>query len=131
MDENDERAVQEFNELQDKVMMQAELHHRVQQQERMLGVQRQRSSLTKQELEKMPDQTTMYKSIGRAYFCSPKTEVLKELDEKVAQLDADSKSLREQRDTVEKKMKDTEAQLRELLGQSPALVRRLGAVKIQ
>ncbi|EFJ40257.1 hypothetical protein VOLCADRAFT_110092 [Volvox carteri f. nagariensis] len=130
MDEGDERAIQEFNELQDKVIMQAEMFQRTQQQERMLGIQRQRCVLTKQELQSMPDSTTMYKSIGRAYFCSPKGEVLKELDEKAASIEADAKSLREQRDAIEKKMKDTEVQLRELIGQSPALVRRLGAVKI-
>lgn len=64
------------------------------------------------------------------YFCSPKAEVLRELDTKASQLDAEAKSLREQRDAIERKMKDTETQLRELLSQSPSLARRLGAVKI-
>ncbi|GLC44278.1 hypothetical protein PLESTB_000760300 [Pleodorina starrii] len=131
MDESEERALQEFSELQDKVIGQAEYSSRVQQQERLLGIQRQRCILTKQELQAMPDQTIMYKSIGRAYFCSPKPDVLKELDDKAAQMEGDAKSLREQREALDKKMKDTEAQLRELIGQSPALARRLGAVKIQ
>lgn len=37
-----------------------------QQQERILAVQQKRCDLTKNELKLMPNQTKMYKSIGRA-----------------------------------------------------------------
>ncbi|PNH03331.1 hypothetical protein TSOC_010616, partial [Tetrabaena socialis] len=60
------------------------------------------------------------------YFNSPKADVVSELEARAAALEADSRKLREQREAIDGKMRDTEGQMRELLGQSPTLVRRLG-----
>ncbi|KXZ49721.1 hypothetical protein GPECTOR_20g578 [Gonium pectorale] len=130
MDAEEQKHLQEFAELQDKVLLQTDMATRVAQQERVLAIQRQRSILTGKELSAMPDGTAMYKSIGRAYFFSPKADVLKGLEEKASGLEADIKKLAEQRQAIDKKMADTEAQIRELLQQSPVLARRLGAVNI-
>ncbi|KAG2429553.1 hypothetical protein HXX76_010788 [Chlamydomonas incerta] len=130
-DKEEERVLQEFSELQEKVMVQSEVMNRIMQQERMIGVHKQRAVLTKTELSAMPDSATMYKSIGKAYFASPKADILKNLDDTVSQYESDSKKLKDQREAIDQKMKDTEAQIRELLAQSPTLVRRLGAVRIQ
>lgn len=67
----------------------------------------------------------------RSYLFAPKAEVLSELEGKSSSMQSDAENLRQQREAVELKMKETEGELREQLRQLPTnspLVRRLTAV---
>lgn len=126
----DDKALQDLLELQDKILRQTTINDRLMQQERMCNIQKQRSVLTRSELQALPDATAMYKGIGRAYFISPKADVIKELDDRVAASEADLAKVKEQRDAVDRQMRDTESQLRELIKAAPTLARRLGGLKL-
>ncbi len=56
--------------------------------------------------------------------------MVKELDERVAASEADVAKIKEQRDAVDRQMRDTESQLRELIKAAPTLARRLGGLKL-
>ncbi|KAG2488775.1 hypothetical protein HYH03_012772 [Edaphochlamys debaryana] len=130
LEDGEEKVLQDFEELQQTILNQADASNRIQQQERICSIQRQKTTLTKTELAAMPDQTVMYRSVGRAYFCSPKAEMVQDLEGRLAALDAEAAKIKAARDAVDAKLKDTDNQLRELISQSPSLVRRLGAVNI-
>lgn len=64
------------------------------------------------------------------YFVAPKAEIVSELTSKVSATDADLEGLKSQKEAVERKMQETENELRELVRASPSIVRKLGNVRI-
>ena len=66
----------------------------------------------------------------RSYFLSPKTAIIQDLTTRAENLNADVAKVKEQREAIEQKQKDTEAQLRELISTTPEIARRFGAVNI-
>ncbi len=64
------------------------------------------------------------------YFLSPKTAVIQDLTTRADNVIADVGKVKEQREAIDQKQKDTEAQLRELISTTPEIARRFGAVAI-
>lgn len=53
-----------------------------------------------------------------------------DLDTKIASADEDLQALKQQKEVIEKKLSETETELRELVKHSPSLVRKIGALSV-
>lgn len=110
-------------EIQEKLYATTQHIQRLAMEERRKMGNMQRAELTGQEVETMPDETRMYRAVGKAYFFSPKSEVLDNILTMVTESDHEIKALRAQRSQVEEKARATQEEFNELVRSSP-LTRR-------
>ncbi|MEW5298839.1 MAG: hypothetical protein WDW38_000430 [Sanguina aurantia] len=111
----EDKEGQAIMELFDRVQLHRENASKFAQQDRSAAVMRQRTQLTLSELAAVPEETRVYKSIGKAYFHSPMATVVGALEGRVASCDSDLLSIRQQRDAVEKKLRESDKELQELI----------------
>mmetsp|Transcript_31086 Transcript_31086/g.69027 ORF Transcript_31086/g.69027 Transcript_31086/m.69027 type:complete len:131 (+) Transcript_31086:91-483(+) len=126
-EEQDKHAVLE---LQDRMLMQHDMHRRVLQSERATTMQKQRRELMLSEIKALPDNTKTYQGVGKAYFLAPKPAVVKDTEDSISTAGAELESLKQKRVALEQKMKETENELRELIKHNPQLVRALGGTPV-
>mmetsp|Transcript_29010 Transcript_29010/g.53310 ORF Transcript_29010/g.53310 Transcript_29010/m.53310 type:complete len:114 (-) Transcript_29010:1212-1553(-) len=104
----------EIAELYERAIEQTEALRKAQQQERLRSIQKQRLNLTKEEVSSLPDETVMYKSVGKAYFAWPKSEIVSGIESKIKANDAEIDNLKKQQEAIALKVKDTESQFKDL-----------------
>lgn len=114
----EEKAAQE---LQERVMLGMQAIARLNQQEKLANTRKQRIELTLAELTALPDGTSMYRSVGKAYFASSKDVLVKDAKEAVGVLTQEAETLRKQRTTVEQKCIEAQGELKELVQGMKAL----------
>lgn len=85
----------------------------------------QRARLTAHEIVVLPDDTSMYMSVGKAYFKESKQAILQKLAETIKGAEEEVKSLQAKKEHVEKGIQSAEQEIRELLQSAPGLAARI------
>uniref|UniRef100_A0A7S3RAI2 Prefoldin subunit 1 n=1 Tax=Dunaliella tertiolecta TaxID=3047 RepID=A0A7S3RAI2_DUNTE len=111
----DEKA---YMELHDRMLESSQALYKINTQERLKLKFKTRSELMLAELKAMPDDVRAYKSIGKAYFLAPKSEVMTEAETEISSLGSELKSLQAQRGIVQQKVKEAESEILELRRQT-------------
>ncbi|GMH33218.1 hypothetical protein BSKO_01052 [Bryopsis sp. KO-2023] len=125
MGDIDEKEKHTFLELQDKII-DAHARSKTLTHQNMLKERGfKESMLITEELKPMPDDTKTYRAVGRAYFCSPKSNILSQLEKDASQCKSDIEHLTTSRKVVEKELQEAEKNMREFLESSPALAAKL------
>jgi len=147
MESSQDADTAQFLELQREYVGASNTLKQIAQQSRARDQERQRCMLTLSELHPLPDDTTLYRGLGRACVSSreaaklrdawltsflgryvqagSKAEVLAELHGVVSDGDDDIKLLRIKAETVEKKARNAEEALQTLLKSNEALARKI------
>lgn len=111
----DDAARQTFAELQDGVLNYRQSMKMVQSQAQNYRVNAQRSTLTKQELDSLPDDTVMYNAVGKAYFFTPKNDITGRLESGIKGNISDLENLKVQAEGISAKLKQAESEFNEFL----------------
>uniref|UniRef100_A0A7S0RGI1 Prefoldin subunit 1 n=1 Tax=Chlamydomonas leiostraca TaxID=1034604 RepID=A0A7S0RGI1_9CHLO len=117
-------------ELQERLLMSHQTLARLQNQDLSAVRRKKQVELMISEMKALPDNTVMYKSVGKAYFLSPKTDLVSEAEGTVQAVSTEIESIKTQRGVVEQKLKETEGELRELITSHPELRRQLTNVRV-
>ncbi|CAG0889518.1 unnamed protein product [Cyprideis torosa] len=75
----------------------------------------QHAKLTDTELESLPKETVMYEGVGRMFVKTSKEEVRDTLSQKINSSEDKARQIEKQREHIQKKMKDEENSIRELV----------------
>ncbi|CAL0328769.1 unnamed protein product [Lupinus luteus] len=102
----------------------------VQNQMRTKEAEKKRAFLTMEELKQVPDDTNVYKSIGRTFVLESKATLLDEQENKFKDSEASITSLQSSKEYLEKQMSEVENNFRELLQQDPALARQIMSMNV-
>ncbi|XP_011623879.1 prefoldin subunit 1 isoform X2 [Amborella trichopoda] len=114
-----------FVELQGRMIETTGKLKQVQMQMRNKEAEKKRAYLTLEELQQLSDDTNTYKSIGKAFVLEPKSDLIKEQQQKFKDSETVLASLETSKEYLEKQMADIENNLRELLQQDPGLARQI------
>lgn len=117
-------------ELQGRLVETSSKLKQVQMQIRNKEAERKRCLLTLEELERLPDDTNTYMSVGRAFILEPKADLIKEQQGKSKECETTISTLQTSLEYLERQMKEVENNFRELLQQSPALARQVRALSV-
>ncbi|KAE9620883.1 putative prefoldin beta [Lupinus albus] len=102
----------------------------VQNQMRTKEAEKKRAFLTMEELKQVPDDTNLYKSIGRTFVLESKVTLMNEQENKFKDSEASITSLQSSKEYLEKQMAEVENNFRELLQQDPALARQIMSMNV-
>ncbi|GBF91926.1 hypothetical protein Rsub_04650 [Raphidocelis subcapitata] len=115
-----DKDTQTLLELRNKLEMSSSYLAMVQQQQRRNAVNTRRAQLTLDELQALPESAPMFKIVGKAYFFSPKPELVEGLSSDVqAGRDAAGELLK-QHERAEKALRDVQTEITEVVKGSPA-----------
>ncbi|ERN07438.1 hypothetical protein AMTR_s00019p00250150 [Amborella trichopoda] len=117
-----------FVELQGRMIETTGKLKQVQMQMRNKEAEKKRAYLTLEELQQLSDDTNTYKSIGKAFVLEPKSDLIKEQQQKFKDSETVLASLETSKEYLEKQMADIENNLRELLQQDPGLARQIMSI---
>lgn len=87
--------------------------------------ERKRAELTEQELVELPDETVVYKSLGRAFVYAPKPQVQTEMKEETERLAEEIEQSKSKREHLERTQTEIENQIKELIQSTPLLKAKL------
>ncbi|RYR44146.1 hypothetical protein Ahy_A08g040529 isoform A [Arachis hypogaea] len=102
----------------------------VQNQMRSKEAEKKRAYLTLEELKQLPDDTNVYKSIGRTFVLESKAALMNEQENKFKDSEASIISLQSSKEYLEKQIAEIENNLRELLQQDPGLARQIMSMNV-
>ncbi|XP_019465098.1 PREDICTED: prefoldin subunit 1-like [Lupinus angustifolius] len=102
----------------------------VQNQMRTKEAEKKRAYLTMEELKQVPDDTNVYKSIGRTFVLESKATLMNEQENKFKDSETSITSLQSSKEYLEKQMSEVENNFRELLQQDPALARQIMSMNV-
>ncbi|KAG2396534.1 uncharacterized protein HKW66_Vig0228090 [Vigna angularis] len=114
-----------FLEIQGRMIETTGKLKQVQTQMRSKEAEKKRAYLTMEELKQVPDDTNVYKSIGRMFVLETKASLMNEQDKKFKDGEASVTTLQSSKEYLEKQMAEVESNLRELLQQDPGLARQI------
>uniref|UniRef100_A0A0K8SSJ9 Prefoldin subunit 1 n=1 Tax=Lygus hesperus TaxID=30085 RepID=A0A0K8SSJ9_LYGHE len=106
-----------FAELQQKMMETTQKVKLADMQIESLKRAKQRAELTTHEIKALPENTTTYESVGRMFVLTPTPTVLENLSAKSATCSEKIKTLESNKTFLEKSMKESENNLREMVQQ--------------
>lgn len=109
-----------FQELQQQVMETRTKLQLIDAQTEVARRSATRARLTATELKSMSTDTPVYESVGRAFYTRPLADMVAQLDTEAATGEEKVKTLAESKTKLEKRVKDTENNLRELVAQKLA-----------
>lgn len=121
----DEKTEKEWQELQGKVM---------DNQGKLKGViagirtkqgEKKRNELTEQELAELPDDTVVYKSLGRAFVFAPKPKLQEEMSSSAKSLGEELEKMESTKTYLERQQNELENDVKELIQNSPYLKARI------
>ena len=124
----DEEDKQAFIELQTRLQSDANALRKVEQQARTAEVERKRAELVLQELSQMPESTNTYKTVGRTFVLMSKDDMQHHLKESIEKSEETVKGSKGSKMYLEKAVKETEDNIRELLRSSPALASQIAGL---
>ncbi|KAI4352997.1 hypothetical protein L6164_007196 [Bauhinia variegata] len=119
-----------FLEIQGRMIETTGKLKQVQNQMRNKEGEKKRAFLTLEELRQLPDDTNVYKSIGRTFVLEPKTALMNEQEHKMKDSEAAIASLQSSKEYLEKQMAEVENNLKELLQQDPGLARQIMSMTV-
>merc|ERR1719401_550099 len=114
--EDDEEAIGQVREVQDKL---EELNHQADQCKasiRRCEIEVQRSNLTLKELEALPDETKMYRQVGKMFLLQPKQDLATHLQGNAALKSVESQQLKQALQKLGEQAQSEATSLKELLG---------------
>ncbi|RDY14704.1 Prefoldin subunit 1 [Mucuna pruriens] len=126
----DESIRTAFLEIQGRMIETTGKLKQVQNQMRSKEAEKKRAFLTMEELKQVPDDTKVYKSIGKenhvlVFVLETKATLMNEQENKFKDGEASSTALQSSKEYLEKQMAEVENNLRELLQQEPGLARQI------
>jgi chaperonin cofactor prefoldin len=71
------------------------------------------SVITASHIDKLPEGTSTYESIGKAYFKKPKEDILSDLEKTIEASDEALKSIKTKRETIEKDQQELKKEIAE------------------
>ncbi|BAT89275.1 hypothetical protein VIGAN_06019200 [Vigna angularis var. angularis] len=119
-----------FLEIQGRMIETTGKLKQVQTQMRSKEAEKKRAYLTMEELKQVPDDTNVYKSIGRMFVLETKASLMNEQDKKFKDGEASVTTLQSSKEYLEKQMAEVESNLRELLQQDPGLARQIMSMNV-
>ncbi|XP_014522811.1 prefoldin subunit 1 [Vigna radiata var. radiata] len=119
-----------FLEIQGRMIETTGKLKQVQNQMRSKEAEKKRAYLTMEELKQVPDDTNVYKSIGRMFVLETKASLMNEQDKKFKDGEASITALQSSKEYLEKQMAEVESNLRELLQQDPGLARQIMSMNV-
>lgn len=112
---NEETAAQ-VKEIEGRL---SEIHQEIKTSEagmRRCAIEAKRATLTRQEMEHLPDNTTMYRQVGKMFLNCTKHEMSTSLQATVALKTVESQQLKQKQSKLDMKLKSEAEGLRDLLG---------------
>ncbi|KAK7283946.1 hypothetical protein RIF29_13696 [Crotalaria pallida] len=119
-----------FVEIQGRMIETTGKIKQVQNQLRSKEAEKKRAFLTMEELKQVPDDTNVYKSIGRTFVLESKATLMNEQENKFKDSEASIISLQSSKEYLEKQMTEVENNFRELLQQDPGLARQIMSMNV-
>ncbi|XP_061336818.1 prefoldin subunit 1 isoform X1 [Gastrolobium bilobum] len=119
-----------FLEIQGRMIETTGKIKQVQNQMRSKEAEKKRAFLTLEELKQLPDDTNVYKSIGRTFVLETKATLMSEQENKFKDSEASITSLQSSKEYLEKQTAEIENNLRELLQQDPGLARQIMSMNV-
>ncbi|KAG4947364.1 hypothetical protein GLYMA_15G235500v4 [Glycine max] len=119
-----------FLEIQSRMIDTTGKIKQVQTQMRSKEAEKKRAFLTMEELKQVPDDTNVYKSIGRMFVLETKATLMNEQENKFKDGEASITALQSSKEYLEKQMAEVETNLRELLQQDPGLARQIMSMNV-
>ncbi|ESW05754.1 hypothetical protein PHAVU_011G206700 [Phaseolus vulgaris] len=119
-----------FLEIQGRMIETTGKLKQVQNQMRSKEAEKKRAFLTMEELKQVPDDTNVYKSIGRMFVLETKATLMNEQEKKFKDGEATITTLQSSKEYLEKQMTEVESNLRELLQQDPGLARQIMSMNV-
>ncbi|XP_020233465.1 prefoldin subunit 1 [Cajanus cajan] len=119
-----------FLEIQGRMIETTGKLKQVQNQMRSKEAEKKRAFLTMEELKQVPDDTNVYKSIGRMFVLETKATLMNEQENKFKDGEASITTLQSSKEYLEKQMAEVENNLRELLQQDPGLARQIMSMNV-
>ncbi|XP_020689426.1 prefoldin subunit 1 isoform X1 [Dendrobium catenatum] len=119
-----------FVELQGRLIETTAKLKQVQHQMRGKEGEKKRAYLTLDELQRLPDATNTYKSIGKLFVLEPKSVMVVEQKQKLEDSEAAITSLQTSKEYLEKQLAEVENNIRELLQQDPGLARQIMSMTV-
>ncbi|XP_057453636.1 prefoldin subunit 1 [Lotus japonicus] len=126
----DEANKAAFIEIQGRMIDTTGKLKQVQNQMRSKEAEKKRAFLTLEELKQVPDDTNVYKSIGRMFLLETKATIMNEQENKFKDSEASITSLQTSKEYLEKQRGEVESNLRELLQQDPGLARQIMSMNV-
>lgn len=120
-------AFQSFQELQAKFVKISSNHRTVMQQLAVVARKGRVATITREELQAMPSNTATYEPTGKAFFLTPKQEAVEWLNSTIDECVVNQKQMLDSKEALEKQVKATEGEMRELLEHSPTLARAIAS----
>lgn len=102
----------------------------VQTQIRSKETDKKRAFLTMEELKQVPDDTNVYKSIGKTFVLETKATLMNEQENKFKDSETSITALQSSKEYLEKQIAEVENNLRELLQQDPGLARQIMSMNV-
>ncbi|XP_054778629.1 prefoldin subunit 1-like [Prosopis cineraria] len=119
-----------FLEIQSRMIETTGKLKQVQNQMRNKEGEKKRAYLTSEELRQLPDDTNVYKSIGRMFVLETKTTLMTEQENKIKDSEASITSLQSSKEYLEKQIAEVENNLRELLQHDPGLAHQIMSMNV-
>jgi len=121
----DEKTEKEWQELQNKVMDNQSKLKAVIAGIRTKQGEKKRNELTEQELSELPDDTVVYKSLGRAFVYAPKPKLQEEMNSAATSLGEELTNMESTKTYLERQQNELENDVKELIQNSPYLKARI------
>mmetsp|Transcript_18767 Transcript_18767/g.31528 ORF Transcript_18767/g.31528 Transcript_18767/m.31528 type:complete len:128 (-) Transcript_18767:274-657(-) len=90
--------------------------------------EKKRNELTEQELAELPDETVVYKSIGRAFLYAPKPELQDFMKNSASALGEELEKMKTTKAYLERQQTELENNVKEFIQNSPFLKARFAGV---
>ncbi|KAJ1413521.1 Prefoldin beta-like [Sesbania bispinosa] len=119
-----------FLEIQGRMIETTGKLKQVQNQMRSKEAEKKRAFLTMEELKQVPDDTNVYKSVGKLFALETKATLMNEQENKFKDSETSITSLQSSKEYLEKQMEEVENNLRELLQQDPGLARQIMSMNV-
>ncbi|KAK7314174.1 hypothetical protein VNO77_39386 [Canavalia gladiata] len=119
-----------FLEIQGRMIETTGKLKQVQNQMRSKEAEKKRAFLTMEELKQVPDDTNVYKSIGRTFVLETKATLMNEQENKFKDSEASITTLQSSKEYLEKQKAEVETNFRELLQQDPGLARQIMSMNV-
>ncbi|KAI9124392.1 hypothetical protein K1719_004314 [Acacia pycnantha] len=119
-----------FLEIQSRMIETTAKLKQVQNQMRNKEGEKKRAFLTLEELRQLPDDTNVYKSIGRMFVLETKATLMTEQENKMKDSEASITALQSSKEYLEKQIAEVESNLKELLQHDPGLARQIMSMNV-
>lgn len=119
---------QQFVELQGKYVEATNRIKQLQMQSRGRESDKRRAELVIEELANIPEETRMFKALGKAFTLEPKADLMQTMESMVKSCDEDQAKYKTSAEYLQKQAAALETELKELLQSSEGLAREIAGM---